>query len=414
MSITATICNDILFLSRLLRVGLISLALWGQAKAQTVNGNISSKPMTMSIVYLDSEPNLSARLSRLDPPPEDEGLAGAKLAIIYNNTTGRFLNQNFELKPLRLASDYTEEEWTNTISQLPITESGILVVNLPAKKLLDLSQRLEGKDWLLLNAGATDNDLRQQNCRANILHTAASDAMRSDSLAELALLRRWSKLLIVKGEGERNQDFAKSMEESAAKFKLKLVSTQTWQLNQDIRRSIGTEILSFTQKLPDHDFLLIADEDDDFARYFPYNHWFGKPIGGDGGLHAELWSPVIESDGATQLQDSFQKLFHRPMRRADYAVWLAIRAVGEAMSKQPKPLASSIKNYMLSSDFALAGYKGRKLSFRLWDGQLRQPMVIYSAEAMLAMAPFEEFMHENNELDSLGYDSKSSLCKKFR
>lgn len=88
-------------------------------------------------------------------------------------------------------------------------------------------------------------------------------------------------------------------------------------------------------------------------------------------------------------------------------------AVGEAMSKHPNPQAAALRDYLLSKNFTLAGYKGRKLSFRPWDGQLRQPMVIYSAEAMLALAPFEEFMHETNELDSLGYDQKSTLCKKF-
>jgi hypothetical protein len=36
-------------------------------------------------------------LSLLDQPPEDDGIAGAKLAISDNNTTGRFLNQEFTL-----------------------------------------------------------------------------------------------------------------------------------------------------------------------------------------------------------------------------------------------------------------------------------------------------------------------------
>ena len=37
-------------------------------------------------------------LSLLDLPPKDLGVAGAKLAITDNNTTGRFMNQEFKLE----------------------------------------------------------------------------------------------------------------------------------------------------------------------------------------------------------------------------------------------------------------------------------------------------------------------------
>ena len=43
--------------------------------------------------WLEPRPTISL----LDKPPPDDGLAGAKLAMSDNNTTGRFMNQQFEL-----------------------------------------------------------------------------------------------------------------------------------------------------------------------------------------------------------------------------------------------------------------------------------------------------------------------------
>src|SRR6185437_2395102 len=52
-----------------------------------------------------SEPQQT--ISLLDKPPRDDGLAGAKLAISDNNTTGQFIGQQFELidTPIRTDDD---------------------------------------------------------------------------------------------------------------------------------------------------------------------------------------------------------------------------------------------------------------------------------------------------------------------
>jgi hypothetical protein len=61
--------------------------------------------------------------------------------------------------------------------------------------------------------------------------------------------------------------------------------------------------------------------------------------------------------------------------------------------------------------FALQGYKGSPLSFRSWDGQLRQPVLLAAPRSLVAVAPIEGFLHPKTELDTLGYDLPESLCK---
>jgi ABC transporter substrate binding protein (PQQ-dependent alcohol dehydrogenase system) len=91
--------------------------------------------------------------------------------------------------------------------------------------------------------------------------------------------------------------------------------------------------------------------------------------------------------------------------------YLAIRAIGEAAIRSHSNQLSSIQSYLFSEQFALQGYKGNPLSFRRWDGQLRQPILLAEPRSLVAVAPIEGFLHPKTELDTLGYDQPESHCK---
>jgi ABC transporter substrate binding protein (PQQ-dependent alcohol dehydrogenase system) len=125
------------------------------------------------------------------------------------------------------------------------------------------------------------------------------------------------------------------------------------------------------------------------------------------------WAPVLESWGAVQLQNRFEALAARGMRSEDYAAWAALRAIGEAATRTGSADPATLRAYMLGPDFALDGFKGRGLSFRPWNGQLRQPIPVVNARALVAMAPLPAFLHQRNEMDSLGLDQPESACTAF-
>src|ERR1700734_1554235 len=56
----------------------------------------SDQPLDIKIGYLHQAPS-RIRISLLDVPAANDGLAGAQLAIEDDNTTGRFLNQRYTL-----------------------------------------------------------------------------------------------------------------------------------------------------------------------------------------------------------------------------------------------------------------------------------------------------------------------------
>jgi len=122
------------------------------------------------------------------------------------------------------------------------------------------------------------------------------------------------------------------------------------------------------------------------------------------------WARPFEQWGATQLQGRFFKATSRWMTDNDYGAWLAVRAVGEAATRGSTSDPVKIAEFMRGKDFDLAGFKGTKLTFRDWDGQLRQPVLLADARSLVSVSPQPGFLHQFSELDTLGVDQPESSC----
>jgi ABC transporter substrate binding protein (PQQ-dependent alcohol dehydrogenase system) len=203
--------------------------------------------------------------------------------------------------------------------------------------------------------------------------------------------------------------YAAAVKQAAEKFGVKIVAEKPWRHSFDDRRTPESEIPVFTQGV-DYDMLVVADEANTFGDLLAYRTWQPRPVAGTQGLVPLAWHFTHEQWGALQLQHRFREQAGRWMSERDYAAWLAVRAIGEAASRTKSTDFSRIKNFMLSGEFALAGFKGVPLSFRAWDGQLRQPVLLATERSLVAVAPIEGFVHERNELDTLGYDQPKTQC----
>jgi ABC transporter substrate binding protein (PQQ-dependent alcohol dehydrogenase system) len=56
------------------------------------------------------------------------------------------------------------------------------------------------------------------------------------------------------------------------------------------------------------------------------------------------------------------------------------------------------------------GDKGLAVSVRAWDHQVRQAVLLAAPYEVVASAPIEGFLHQTNELDTLGDDQPESAC----
>lgn len=355
-------------------------------------------------------------LSLLDQPPADDGLGGAKLAISDNNTTGRFLNQEYVLDVVEKAKP--EELIADVLAKVAEGAAFVVADAAPAT-LLALADALKGKDAVVLNASAPDESLREEQCRANLMHTAPSRSMLTDALAQYLAWKRWTKWFLVSGSLPEDKAFADALRRSAKRFGATIVEERTFEYDSGSRRTDGgfeqvqQQIPTFTQNAKAHDVVVVADEGELFGEYIPYRTWDPRPVAGTVGLVATAWHPAIELWGGTQFQNRFKRMNNRSMRVLDYNVWLAVRAVGEAGSRRKSGDFKELISYMRSSEFELAAFKGIKTTFRDWNGQLRQPLPVTAPKILVSVSPQPGFLHQVSELDTMGFDKPETKCKAY-
>ena len=366
--------------------------------------------LSISVGYLKVEQTRGASLSNIDPKPVDAGLAGARLGAGDNLTSGTFLGHEYKLLETKVDSRGDVRAAARGL----LADVAVLIVDAPSQDLVTIADLPDAQNRIVFNVAAGGSALRDDACRANLLHSGVSDLMRSDALIQFLSSKRWGRISIIAGPRQRDTDFMQAIQRSAAKFRLQIVDDIVWDVDADMRRNAAQEVPILTQNFKAHDVTMVIDTADDFGRYIAYNTWQAKPIVGTEGLAARGWSEVIERWGAAQLQSRFEALSGRSMRADDYAAWAAMRSVGEAVTRTGSAEAATLRSYMLSDQFELAGFKGRALSYRDWNGQLRQPIPLVTDRAMVAIAPLPGFLHQQTELDTLGLDRFESRCQAFQ
>ena len=383
-------------------VCVAALALWAGA-ARAEQGNVA----VVRIAVLSQLVERPPALSNLELPPDDSGLLGARMAIMENNTTGRFTNQGFELreKVVPVRGDVVA-----AFKELVGDGFRFIVANLSPGSLLRVADLPEAKEVLIFNAGAPDDILRNEQCRANILHTIPSRAMMADALAQYLVWKRWPKWFLVVGRRKEDRLFAEALKRAANRFGAKIVAEKVWAFGPDARRMAKLEVPVFTQDV-DYDVLIAADEIGEFGEYLMYRTWEPRLVAGTQGLVPTTWDRAHEQWGSAQLQSRFLKTFKRWMNQLDYTVWAAIRAIGEGATRSRSNQFKDIMDYIHNEKFVLAGFKGQKLTFRDWNGQLRQPILLATPKAVVSVSPQKGFLHQRTHLDTLGYDKSESSCR---
>jgi ABC transporter substrate binding protein (PQQ-dependent alcohol dehydrogenase system) len=365
-------------------------------------------------VGLIRAPHIKETISILDIPPDDDALAGAKLALEDNNTTGRFLNQTYTIEDIRLKA---EDDPVAAFNQLVANGATLILADLPAQKLLQIADAARGKDVLIFNISAPDDSLREENCRRNVIHVAPTHSMRADGLAQYLVWKQWRRWFLIGGSHPQDQLLTDAYRRAAKKFGAKIVEERTYQDTGGGRRSDSGSVQTQklvpvqTQNAPAYDVLIAADESEVFAGYLPYHNWDARPVAGSAGLKPVAWDGSHEQWGAVQLQNRFFKLNSRRMNERDYDAWLATRMIGEAVTRTKANDANAARDYLVGPDFSIAAFMGQKLTMRTWNQQMRQPILLGDGRMIASVSPQEGFLHQTSQLDTLGYDRPETKCK---
>jgi ABC transporter substrate binding protein (PQQ-dependent alcohol dehydrogenase system) len=373
---------------------------------------LAAEPAEIGIGYL-GHAGIRSTLSLVQQPADNDGIAGARLAIEDNNTTGKFLNQHFTLQEVRLKNGEDVAQAATALAE----HNAFIIADLPADALLKAADALRDRGTVLFNAGSIDDRLREQDCRANVIHTAPTRSMLADALAQYLVWKQWKRWLLVVGSHDNDKLFADALRRAATRFGGKIVQERTFEDTGGARRTdsgvtlIQRQMPVFTQQAPAYDVLLAADESEVFASYLPYRTWDPRPVAGSAGLVPTSWDAAQDQWGSTQLQNRFLKLNSRHMTALDMQAWTAVRMIGEAASRTNSGDATAMLGFLKGPDFSVAAFKGQRLTLRDWNLQLRQPILLVDGRMVVSVSPQEGFLHQVSELDTLGVDRPETKCK---
>lgn len=333
---------------------------------------------------------------------------GLQLALKDSRIAARALDMEFELLTREVKEGETAADAIRRIASED--HASVFVLDLPLGDVAAAGASLKGEPLILFNPRHSDDALRDKDCSPVLFHTIPSEAMLTDALGEFLRKKDWTRVLVLAGEQPADQALARSFERSAAKFGLKIVDRRSFVLSNDPRMRDQVNVPLMTGGLT-YDVVFVADADGEFARFVPFATFLPRPVVGSAGLIPDGWHVAYERNGAPQLNQRFEKLASRPMLTPDFAAWAAGRAVTEALQRTRSTDPKTLTEFLLSDAFTLDTYKGNPGSFRVWDRQLRQPILLHTGDAVIERAPLDGFLHQRNILDSLGRDEPESGCK---
>jgi len=339
--------------------------------------------------------------------PLGRPVAGAEVALRESRFVGQAVGAEFGLE--RAQAD-DAKGLIEQIGKLNAAGVRFFLIDAPGAVVAQVANAVRGRELLLFNVSAADDALRQEQCQTNLLHTIPNHAMQADAMAQYLVSRKWRAVLLLEGPLPDDKLVSAAFENSAKRFGLKIVEKRPFLLSNDPRQRDQGNVALLTVG-PDYDAVFVADTDGEFARGVPYRTVRPRPVVGSEGLVAEAWHWSWERHGAPQLSGRLEKQASRRMASPDWAAWIAVKSVVEAVVRTNNGDFHTLAKYIGGDEITIDGFKGNRLGFRSWDGQLRQPMLLATHNAVIERAPIQGFLHQTNNMDTLGFDKRDSRCK---
>jgi ABC transporter substrate binding protein (PQQ-dependent alcohol dehydrogenase system) len=389
------------------RAVLALLAFLCASHAATAQSAI--RDVTVGYLSLQNDPRYDRKVvySGLALKPLAPPIKGAELGVVDLKvlTDASGISVKLDEEQARDAAGLISE-----VKSMSAAGERFVLLDLPAELVDQVAAATSDLKVTLINTTAHEDTLRDR-CYPNLLHTAASDRQLADALAQLLRVRNWTNVLVLVGRTPRDKVLADTFTASARRLKLNIVDTRQITLSTDSESRERNNTMLVTGGV-DYDVVFIADTQGDFARYLPYATQLPRPVIGSTGLTPAEWQWTWDRDGATQVTSRYDRISGgRHMDGAEWSTWIAAKAVMTAYSKSHKLNADEVDAYLRGDRFAVDGSKGVQLSFRSWDGQLRMPITLSTADAVIDVGPLPGFEHERTTLDTLGTDEPEHVCK---
>lgn len=394
-----------------MRAGLIALllALAGALAAPGASAQPTRK-VGIGLLYWPDDPRFEERRLERQYPGQSAGPPLKAVAVGLDESDFALQAAGVEIvvEPREVADLDAARQ---AVAAFAAAGAPALIVDLPPDWLAALATTPAGASApLLFNVSASDDELRGKACHPRVFHTAPSERMLTDAVAQYLAVRKWRQLLVLQGPTEADARLGRAFAQSARKFALKIGATRPFKVSNDPReRDLGNVQLLTSNA--DYEAVIVHDAEGEFARLVPYQSILPRPVLGSNGLVPVAWHHHLERYGAPQLSSRFQKAARRPMQGSDWSAWVAMKAIAAVLVDAPAADAAALRKALRSDQLILDGFKGKRLNFRPWDQQLRQPVMLSYGDFVAGLAPFEGFLHQRDTLDTIGADEPETACK---
>ena len=358
-------------------------------------------------------PNRGKSFAGIQMRPERSVQRAVELALFESATSFSAFGIEAQLEIIDLDKDRPLIEQIEQIHP-----EALVLVDTPKSEFIELARLFHELNRTTINVRHPDVSLRDQLCLPTLYHTIPSDRMYFDALSQFLVYRGWRKVLIVHGPTESDKQRTDILKQSLEKFGADISEIREFTLSHhpDDRDKNKPEFLTGGAS---YDVVAVIDSAFDFGRYMQYSTRRARPVVGDVGLIPKGWHRTLERYGAPQLNERFQTFDpDRPLSAsealsdAEFAAWSAVKLIANTLNAIDTDAAVIQPRQILSHPEAQVDlYKGTRGSIRTWNHQLRQPILLTSGDAVIAVAPMPKFLHPKHYVDTLGLDEPESSCR---
>jgi ABC transporter substrate binding protein (PQQ-dependent alcohol dehydrogenase system) len=390
-------------------IGPLLLALGLLAPAGSALAASGMKTLTIGYLELESDPRyFETRLdARYPAQPWGRPYPGAVVALGESKFHGIAAGVEFAL---RREIARTPQDLQPALQGMIKDGVQLVLLDLPSEQVAALAKNNQDKNVLLFNVSALNDRLRQQQCQANLYHLAPSRTMLTDALTQYLIFKKWRNVLVLKGPRPVDENYFQAFERSVTRYGLQVEGVKDFVLGADPRQR-GQNNVALLTAGSDADVIMVIDSDGEFARAVPYQTQQPQLVVGAAGLIPDWWHWSWTRHGAPQLNDRFFRTTGRLMTGYDWSAWMAVKAIAEAVLRTRGHEFGRIRRFIRSPQLVLDGFKGYQLDFRPWNNQLRQPIFLTTYDGVVARAPLEGFLHQTNNLETLGLDETENECE---
>jgi branched-chain amino acid transport system substrate-binding protein len=315
-------------------------------------------------------------------------LRGAKMGIAEADSMAQMFGKKIELAVPPVPGP---EKLAGVASRLVKEGVSVLVGGGDERSAEALREVAREGNALFLNVGSAADRLRTERCDRHTFHVFASVEMQVGAvgvwLIEEKKARRWAVLTESDELRRAVSALAEARGATVVDDALAVSGTTDWRPALERFRAAAPEALWIG--LPPGSLSGF------FQQYGPAG--LSGPLVGItpgavglpnlrqgvlGGVWPVIWYHTLEKYSARDLNSRHKRRFGEPLDGASWSAWAALKLVGEA-AVRGSTTPQAILEY-LETDPPFDGHKGRPLTFRKRDHQLRQPLYLAQARPVTA------------------------------